>query len=139
MTTHIRTCTISDKPAVIALWAAVFQQDKPHNDPTQSFNQKINHADDLFFVAEHKKTLVGTIIAGYDGHRGWIYSLAIDPRYRRKGIGTLLMKKAITILHNKGCLKVNLQITGNNQDLITFYKTLGFTIEDRISMGKNLY
>ncbi len=139
MNISIRFCTLNDKPAVITLWTTVFQPDKPHNDPVVSFIKKINQADDLFFVAEYKKILVGTIMAGYDGHRGWIYSLAVDPHYRRKGIGTQLMIKAITTLQNKGCVKVNLQITGDNQDLVTFYNSIGFSVEDRISMGKNLY
>jgi hypothetical protein len=75
-------------------------------------------------------------MAGFDGHRGWVYYLAIDPAYRRNGIGTALMKKAEGLLVQKGCPKLNLQIRADNSDLKAFYEKLGYTIEERISMGK---
>ncbi len=77
-------------------------------------------------------------MAGYDGHRGWIYYLAVDPAYRRKGIGTALMKKAEGLLAQKDCPKLNLQIRANNSDLQAFYEKLGYSVEERISMGKKL-
>jgi len=95
--------------------------------------------DNLFFIAEQNNNIIGTILAGYDGHRGWIYSLAVEPAYQRQKIGTQLLTKAIKNLKKQGCLKINLQITGETSPLIEFYKTLGFQVEKRISMGKTLY
>jgi ribosomal protein S18 acetylase RimI-like enzyme len=90
-------------------------------------------------VAERNNTIIGTILAGYDGHRGWIYSLAVEPKFRRQKIGTHLLKKAIEELRKQGCLKINLQITGETSPLVDFYGALGFIVEKRISMGKTLY
>lgn len=77
-------------------------------------------------------------MAGYDGHRGWVYYLAVNPTYRRNGIGTALMKKAEGLLVQNGCPKLNLQIRADNSDLQAFYKKLSYTVEERISMGKKL-
>lgn len=134
----IRRFKKKDKNFVISLWKDVFNPQKPHNDPELVINTKVGFNDGLFFVACENTKIIGTIMAGYDGHRGWIYSLAVSQKYRRKGIGTKLVNKAITELINLGCVKVNLQIYGDNQSVVDFYKTAGFSIEDRVSMGKRL-
>ena len=134
----IRRFKKKDKNSVIALWKDVFNPQKPHNDPELVINMKVSFNDGLFFVACENTKIIGTIMAGYDGHRGWIYSLAVLQKYRRKGIGTKLVKKALNELINLGCVKVNLQINKDNQSVVNFYKKVGFSIEDRISMGKKL-
>lgn len=78
-------------------------------------------------------------MAGYDGHRGWIYSLAINPEYRKKGIGSLLLKYAENELKKLNCPKISLQILTSNKEIVDFYKKNGYSIEERISMGKKLY
>lgn len=77
-------------------------------------------------------------MVGYDGHRGWVYYLAVDPAYRRNGIGTALMEKVEGLLVQKGRPKLNLQNRADNSDLQAFYEKLGYTVEERISMGKKL-
>ncbi len=130
----------SDRDAVIDLWKTVFKYDSPHNDPSVSINRKIEHQDNLFFVAETPdKKIAGTVMAGYDGHRGWIYSLAVGQKYRRSGIGTLLLKRAENELLKLNCPKVNLQVLFSNQEVVDFYKKNGYSLEERISMGKKLY
>ena len=129
----------SDRTSVVDLWNNVFHHTDFHNDPERSIDMKLRHGDNLLFVAEIDGKLVGTILVGFDGHRGWIYSLAVEPDHRKKGIGSLLVKKAIQELKALGCLKVNLQIEGDNSGTVSFYKKLGFAVEDRISMGKKLY
>lgn len=131
----IRTYKDSDKNLVISLWKKVFNPRKPHNNPKIAINMKIKQNDGLFFVAEENNQIIGTIIAGFDGHRGWLYSLALHPQHRRKGIGSKLVKKAIEELKKLGCLKVNLQINSDNDEVVEFYKKNGFIVEDRISMG----
>lgn len=133
--TKIRSYCHDDKDSVISLWKEVFNSQKPHNDPEIAINMKIKQDDGLFFVAEEDNHIVGTIIAGFDGHRGWLYSLAVIPQYRRMGVGTSLVNKAMLELRKIGCLKVNLQINSENNEVIDFYKKIGFSIEDRISMG----
>jgi ribosomal protein S18 acetylase RimI-like enzyme len=131
----IRSYKDSDKNLVISLWKKVFNPQKPHNDPKITINMKIKQNDGLFFVVEENNQIIGTIIAGFDGHRGWLYSLALHPQHRRKGIGSKLVKKSIKELKKLGCLKVNLQINSDNDEVVEFYKKNGFLVEDRISMG----
>jgi len=132
----IREYKNKDKNEVISIWKEIFNSNKPHNNPNLVINMKTKQRDNLFFVAEENNQIVGTIIAGYDGHRGWIYSLAVIPNKRNQGIGKLLVYKALDELKKLNCLKVNLQIYSENDTVINFYKKLGFLIEDRISMGK---
>jgi ribosomal protein S18 acetylase RimI-like enzyme len=128
---------------VISLWQSVFAYDAPHNRPAVSIDKKLAANDGLFFVAlsddSNSNSVIGTIMAGYDGHRGWIYSVAVDPRYRRQGIGGDLLLELESILASLGCLKVNLQVRASNVGVIAFYEKLGFAVEQHVSMGKRLY
>ena len=90
-------------------------------------------------VALANDKVVGTVMGGYDGHRGWVYSLAVDDRERHRGIGSALINKIEEALKALGCLKVNLQVVASNSGVVEFYEKLGFSVEDRISMGKRLY
>lgn len=123
---------------VIALWEAVFGYEAPHNRPSVVIDKKLQEHDDLFFVAVCDGPVVGTIMAGYDGHRGWIYSVAVADSFRRKGIGTRLVSTAEKALASKGCVKINLQIMEGNEPVTAFYSSLGFSTEKRISMGKKI-
>lgn len=131
---NIRKYQAKDKSALISLWKNVFPDDPPHNAPAIVIEQKLA-VDDLIFVADKGKKIVGACIAGYDGHRGWLYAVAVSQSQRRKGTGTQLIKFAIEDLKRMGCNKVNLQIRANNTAVADFYKSLGFFIEDRLSMG----
>ena len=91
--------------------------------------------DDLLFVATDQGNVIGTAMAGYDGHRGWLYAVAVLPEYRRRGIGTDLVLHAINALRAAGCIKVNLQIRANNAAVRGFYESLGFDAEARLNMG----
>lgn len=135
----IRNYHQSDKESVICLWKEIFKLEKYHNNPEVAINMKNRYNDDLFFIVEEDNQIIGSIIAGFDGHRGWLYSLAVHPSYRRRGIGTSLVRKALNELERLGCLKVNLQIDSDNKSVIDFYKKNGFLVEERISMGKILY
>ena len=95
--------------------------------------------DGLFWVAEDEEgAVVGSIMAGYDGHRGWLYAVATDPRLRRKGVGRGLVEHAVAALREAGCGKVNLQIRADNAEVAAFYAALGFVEEPRIAMGRLL-
>jgi len=123
---------------VVDLWKAVFGYETAHNNPHLAIDKKLQVADDLLFVAIADKTVVGTIMAGYDGHRGWLYSLGVTPSHRRQGIGSQLVVHAERALILKGCVKINLQILEGNEKVTTFYETLGFSVEKRINMGKRI-
>ena len=134
---EIRKYEQGDKDRLISLWRQVFPDDPPHNEPAKVLESKLM-VDDLVFVAVEGEHLVGGCIAGYDGHRGWLYSVAVAAGYRRKGVGQELVNFTIKSLAELGCIKVNLQVRSTNAAVVAFYETLGFNIEERISMGKRV-
>jgi ribosomal protein S18 acetylase RimI-like enzyme len=135
-TLEIRSFQESDHDAVVALWTEVFGYPQPRNAPSKVIRDKLALQRELFFVALLDDQPVGTVMGGYDGHRGWIYSLAVNPGYRRRGIGAALMRHVERELTTRGCPKINLQVIGSNKQTVEFYKKLGYSVEDRISMGK---
>lgn len=139
MLMKIRACEPADAQAVVDLWAQVLPDAAPHNDPRLSLESKLKTGDGLLLVATLDERIVGTVMGGYDGHRGWLYSLAVHPRARRQGIGTALCRHLEQLLRDRGCLKLNLQVRSDNSDVIAFYEKLGFAIEQRASLGKRLY
>ena len=135
---EIRAFRPSDEPEVVQLWGAVFPNPAPWNEPLREIQRKLTVQPDLFLVAVSGGEVVGTVMAGYDGHRGWIHRLAVSPALRGGGIGRALMAEAEQRLATYGCLKVNLQVIGSNDDVVAFYEKLGYRVEDRISMGRPL-
>jgi ribosomal protein S18 acetylase RimI-like enzyme len=135
---RIREFKTADEEDVISIWEQVLPNDRPHNRPAKVIRDKVRAQDNLFFVAEEAQRVIGTIIAGYDGHRGWLYSVAVHPDAHGTGAGKNLVDHALDALKARGCTKVNLQIRANNSQVVQFYERLGFTLEDRISMGKLL-
>jgi ribosomal protein S18 acetylase RimI-like enzyme len=123
---------------VEALWQQVFAYDTPRNAPSLVIEKKCAVGDGLFFVAEADGVVVGTVMAGYDGHRGWIYSMAVYPSHRRQDIGSRLLSFAEQRLTALGCVKINLQVMGGNEEAQRFYEANGYSAENRISMGKEL-
>ena len=134
----IRPYRDSDHDAVVALWAICFPDDPPWNEPVGYIERKRRVQPELFWVALHGRRAIGTVVAGYDGVRGWIYHLAVDPSERRRGAARLLMNTAEEALEALGCVKVNLQVKENNLGVVAFYKALGYDIEKRVQMGKPL-
>ena len=130
----IRQFCESDRSDLIKLWHAVFPDDPCHNEPSKVIESKLA-IDNLIFIAEHEGLIIGACMAGYDGHRGWLYAVAVCNEQRRSGVGSALVQHAIQALKVMGCIKVNLQIRATNTEVTTFYKSLGFVIEERLSMG----
>jgi ribosomal protein S18 acetylase RimI-like enzyme len=127
-----------DRAQAERLWKKVFGYDASHNEPGLVIDKKLAVCDGLFFVALSKREVIGTVIAGYDGHRGWIYSLAVAPTHQRRGVGTELLKLAEKELCIRGCLKINLQIVEENKNVAAFYLSNGYKTEKRISMGRRV-
>jgi ribosomal protein S18 acetylase RimI-like enzyme len=135
---EIRAFQESDERDVVALWKQVFAYPEPRNDPATVIRHKIAAQRNLFFVAAADGTVVGTVMGGYDGHRGWIYSLAVDPAHRRQKLGTALIRHVEKALAEQGSPKINLQVLPSNTGAIEFYEKLGYRVEERVSMGKVL-
>jgi ribosomal protein S18 acetylase RimI-like enzyme len=123
---------------VVQLWIKVFGYETAHNEPNLVIDNKVDVDDGLFFIALIDEHVVGTVMAGYDGHRGWIYSLAVDPELRKSGYGSALLREAESQLSARGCLKVNLQIMKGNDAVQGFYLANEYAVANRVSMGKRL-
>src|SRR5579885_56235 len=128
---EIRPYAEGDERAVTALWSEVLADPAPHNDPARVIRQKRAWEQDLFFVAVVDGAVVGTVMGGYDGHRGWVYTVAVRPTHQRQGIGTALLRRLETALAGCGCLKVNLQVRASNAEAVAFYESLGYEVEAR--------
>ena len=126
------------RDAVMGLWREMFGYTDARNDPGFAIDKKIVVGDGLFWVALCDGAVVGTVMAGYDGHRGWIYSMAVRSQQQHQGVGSALLLHAEQALAALGCVKINLQIMGGNEAVQAFYLANGFAVENRISMGKQI-
>lgn len=134
---RIRPYAPADADEVVQLWRDC-DLVRPQNDPLKDIQRKMAFQPGLFFVAESAGRIIGTVMAGYEGHRGWINYLATAPSRQRQGIGRQLMETAEAALRELGCAKINLQVRATNQTVLTFYETLGFQHDQVVSMGKRL-
>ncbi|HVU18663.1 MAG TPA: GNAT family acetyltransferase [Candidatus Didemnitutus sp.] len=135
--TTIRPFQDPDQAAVIALWHAAGLV-RPQNDPVKDIARKRKVNPEWFLVAEGAGRIVGTVMVGYEGHRGWINYLAVAPMKHRAGIGRALMAEAEKILRAVGCPKINLQVRPGNTAAMEFYRKIGFSEDAAISFGKRL-
>ena len=133
----IRSYETEDLPQVIALWQRSGLL-VPWNDPVKDIERKLQVNPEWFLVGELEGKIIATCMAGYDGHRGWIYYLMVDPALQGRGYGRQIMHKAERLLLEAGCPKINLQVRTNNVDVLKFYHALGYEVDEVISMGKRL-
>lgn len=134
---HIRPFELADEAAVIDLWERCGLI-RPWNDPKKDIRRKLQVRPDLFLVGVLDGEIVATVMAGYEGHRGWISYLGVAPGQRRRGLGREIMVEAERLLCEAGCPKINLQVRGFNKEVIAFYENLGFAVEDIVNLGKRL-
>ncbi len=134
---EIRTFTETDDDAVIALWEAC-ELTRPWNDPRKDIARKVAVDDGLFLVGEVDGAVVGSVMGGYDGHRGWVNYLAVAPDRRGHGYGRALMHDVEARLAVRGCPKVNLQVRDTNPGVLAFYERIGYVVDAAVSMGKRL-
>lgn len=135
--TTIRAFTLRDTESVIALWQAAGVT-RSWNNPHLDIQRKLTVQPELFFVAVDGHDIVGTVMAGYDGHRGWLYYLAADPMRRGEGIGRALVTAAEDALLDMGCPKVQIMVRPDNADVLRFYDTLGYERFETSTTGKRL-
>ena len=134
----VRQYRDGDRADLVALWETCFPNDPRWNDPVLIINRKLTLQPELFFVYEADARVVGSVLAGYDGFRGWINKLATHPLYQGQGIASALLKTAETALAELGCPKVNLQVRMENAQVVELYQLAGYETESLISMGKLL-
>jgi len=133
----IRPFQPEDASAVVDLWRRC-ELIRPTNDPHKDIQRKLRVRPDLFLVGLVDGKIVATVMAGYEGHRGWLNYVAVDPEFRRRGLGKALLAEAERLLRQAGCPKINLQVRAANQAAISFYRRLGYDVDDVVSMGKRL-
>jgi ribosomal protein S18 acetylase RimI-like enzyme len=133
----IRPFHIDDEAEVVDLWTRCGLV-RPWNDPHKDIARKLSHQPDLFLVGTMDGRVVATVMAGYEGHRGWINYLAVAPELRSAGHGRAMMAEGERLLRAAGCPKINLQIRRGNAAVTAFYASLGYVEDDVISMGKRL-
>ncbi len=134
---HIRPFQSADEDVVIALWHACGLV-VPQNNPKRDIARKLRVNAEWFLVGELDGAVIGTCLAGYEGHRGWINYLAVHPDQQRRGLARELMQHAETLLRAAGCPKINLQVRRTNAAVIAFYEAIGFAVDDVVSLGKRL-
>jgi ribosomal protein S18 acetylase RimI-like enzyme len=135
----IRPYEESDADAVVALWREVFPDAPAHNDPAEDIQRKLAVQREMFLVAcAEDGSVIGTAMAGYEGHRGWVYYVAVKSDHRRRGVGTALMRRAEEALAAIGCPKLNLMVRAGNESVVAFYRKLGYDVEDRVNLAKHL-
>jgi ribosomal protein S18 acetylase RimI-like enzyme len=123
---------------VEALWQEAFPNDAPWNKASAAIPEKMRFQSDLMLVALEGPLVVGSVMAGYEGHRGWISRIAVLRAYRHKRIGRALLSEAERRLAALGCTKINLQVLETNSAVVRFYEEAGYEIEPRVSMSRRL-
>ncbi len=139
MDERIRTFAAPDTEAVVALWETC-ELTRPWNDPRADIARKATVQPDLFLVAEQRASgrVVGSVMAGYDGHRGWLYYLATDPAHRGRGIARALVAEAERRLEAMGCPKVQLMVRVGNDRVLGLYDALGYGTDDVLVRSRRL-
>lgn len=133
----IRPFERTDEATVVALWRDCGLV-RPWNDPHRDIARKLTVQPELFLVGTWHEQLVASAMAGFDGHRGWVYYLAVAAGRRRLSIGRQMMAKAESMLLERGCPKVNLLVRTSNTGVLAFYRKLGYAADEAVPLGKRL-
>ena len=134
----IRPFKIDDQEEVIALWK-LCRLTRPWNNPVKDIERKLDIQSDMFLVMEVDKHIIGSVMAAYDGHRGMINYLAVNPLYQKKGFGKIIMSYVEQKLLEKGCPKINLLVRADNLTVKEFYKNIDYIEQEDVKVfGKRL-
>ena len=133
----LRIFNVSDEAAVVSLWERCGLT-RSWNDPHQDIRRKLEVQADLFLVGVIEGQVVATVMAGYEGHRGWINYLAVAPDHQGQGYGRRMMEEAERRLLALGCPKINLLVRSTNQKAMGFYQRIGYLADEVVSFGKRL-
>ena len=134
----IRSYEARDHDEVVAFWKEMFPDDPPSKDPALMIRRKLTVQPELFLVGYVDGHLVATALEGFDGVRGWVRRLLVRRSHRRQGIARALMAAAEEGLAKLGCSKLNLRVRSTNVEVISFFRALGYSVDDRVSLGKNI-
>jgi ribosomal protein S18 acetylase RimI-like enzyme len=133
----LRSYRPGDREALVSLWS-ICELTRPWNNPHRDIDRKLARDGDNLLVLEQGGQLIASVMVGYEGHRGWVNYLAVHPDHRRQGLGRLLMDVAERRLRDLGCAELNLQVRASNETATEFYRQIGYTVDDVVSLGKRL-
>ncbi|MGD1943550.1 MAG: GNAT family acetyltransferase [Leptolyngbyaceae cyanobacterium] len=134
---EIRKFLEKDRNALLDLWNAC-ELTRPWNDPDKDITRKISIQPELFLVGELDGQIIASAMAGYDGHRGSVFYLAVAPEFQKRGYGQAMMTEIERLLISMGCPKLNIVVRSSNQHVLDFYRSLGYITDDVVSIGKRL-
>jgi ribosomal protein S18 acetylase RimI-like enzyme len=134
---EIRRYQDSDEESVVHLWSEC-ELTRPWNDPHKDIRRKLSVQRELFLVGVIDGRVIATVMAGFDGHRGWVNYLAVAEQFRRRGLARALMQRVESQLKDMGCPKLNMQVRVSNSAVLAFYERLGYTPDEAVSLGKRL-
>ncbi|OGN99316.1 MAG: GNAT family acetyltransferase [Chloroflexi bacterium RBG_13_51_52] len=123
--------------AVIELWRKC-NLVRPQNDPKKDIKRKLKVNPELFLVGVEGGKVIAAAMGGYEGHRGWVNYLGVDPEYRHRGLGRKMMEALEEKLLEMGCPKLNLQVYADNTGAVKFYERIGYKNDGVVSLGKRL-
>lgn len=133
----IKSFEPSDECNVVRLWKRCGLV-RPWNDPHRDIARKLSEQPELFLVGLLEGEVIATAMAGFDGHRGWVYYLAVAPEFQKRSYGRRIMQEVERLLFERGCPKVNLLVRSSNQGVLEFYRSLGYVQDEVVSLGKRL-
>ena len=133
----VRLANIDDCEAVVALWQDAGLT-RPWNDPRADFKLAVNQPLSAILLETNDNSVVGSVMVGFDGHRGWVYYLATSVEHRGEGLGRKLMKEAENWLRARGCPKIQLMVRRDNSEALGFYEAIGYELQDVVTMGRRL-
>ena len=133
----IRPFTKSDEKEVIKLWFKC-NLVVPWNNPKSDIERKLKVNPELFLVGIIDDRIISTVMGGYEGHRGWVNYLAVDPDFQKQKYGKEMMRVIENKFKEIGCPKINLQVRGDNTEVIEFYKSIDYHYDNVVSLGKRL-
>jgi ribosomal protein S18 acetylase RimI-like enzyme len=134
---NIRPFEAADEPAVVALWQEC-ELTRPWNDPHKDIARKLKVQPELFLVGTIDGAVMASVMAGYEGHRGWVNYLAVAQKFRGRGHARTLMQRVEALLLERGCPKLNLMVRTSNAGALAFYRRLGYAQDEAVPLGKRL-
>lgn len=133
----ISPATAGDREAIVELWREAGLT-RPWNDPIADFDMALTGPASAVLAARVDGRLAGSVMVGFDGHRGWVYYLSVAPARRGEGIGRALMEESERWLAARGCPKIQLMVRGDNAGARGFYTALGYAVQDVVTIGRRL-
>jgi ribosomal protein S18 acetylase RimI-like enzyme len=135
---QIRPFDEADTEQVVALWNQCGVT-RPWNNPHRDIERKLGVQRELFLVGvDDAGEVIASVMGGYEGHRGWVNYLAVNPHMQGQGHGRTLMRELEALLLARGCPKLNLQVRADNSAAVAFYRAVGYSVDDSVGLGKRL-